>query len=170
MFHLPDVTNQTNLMVIQSFHAGSSFDHPWVYPGSISSTWRKSLPTYFWWAWMDFGWMNFAMDLRCPKRSSTIWNIEKLRWYMFSKFQCESGKLPPSKSTLREKIFRSHYTSLVWKSGHLPSPVLPDPKEFGRRWNSSQKSYESIMAKNSFHFWVHYWTMNMKMQDRLYQP
>ena len=23
----------------------------WVYPGSISSTWRKSLPTYFWWAW-----------------------------------------------------------------------------------------------------------------------
>lgn len=47
---------------------------------------------------------------------------------MFSKFQCESGKLPPSKSTLREKIFRSHYTSLVWKSGHLPSPVLPDPK------------------------------------------
>ena len=28
LFHLPDVTNQTNWMVIQSLHAGSSFDHP----------------------------------------------------------------------------------------------------------------------------------------------
>ena len=37
---------------------------------------------------------------------------------------------------------------LVWKSAHLPSPVLPDPKEFGWRWNSSEKSYESIMTKN----------------------
>lgn len=113
---------------------------------------------------------NFVMDLRCPNRPSTISNIKKLWWYMFSKFQCESEKLPPSKSTPREKIFRSRYTSLVWKSDHLPSPVSPDPKEFGWRWNSSQKSYESIMTKNSFHFWVHYWTMNMKMQDRLYQP
>ena len=99
----------------------------------------------------------FWMDELCNgfTLSETIINYlkyRKLRWYMFSKFQCESGKLPPSKSTLREKIFRSHYTSLVWKSGHLPSPVLPDPKEFGRRWNSSQKSYESIMTKNSFHF------------------
>ena len=87
------------------------------------------------------------MDLYCPKRPLTISNIGELRWYMFSKFQYESEKLPPTKSTLREKILRSHYTSLVWKSAHLPSPVLPDPKEFGWTWNSSEKSYESIMTK-----------------------
>ena len=67
---------------------------------------------------------------------------------MFSKFQYKSEKLPPTKSTLREKILRSHYTSLVCKSAHLPSPILPDPKEFGWRWNSPEKSYESIMTKN----------------------
>ena len=67
---------------------------------------------------------------------------------MFSKFQYESEKLPPTKSTLCEKILRLHYTSLVWKSAHLPSPVLPDPKGFGWRWNSYEKSNESIMTKN----------------------
>ena len=66
---------------------------------------------------------------------------------MFPKFQYESEKLSPTKSTLRKKILRSDYTSLVWKSAHLPSPVLPDPKEFGWKWNSSEKSYESIMTK-----------------------
>ena len=66
---------------------------------------------------------------------------------MFSKFQYESEKLPLTKSTLCEKILRSHYTSLVWKSAYLPSPVLSDPKEFGQTWNSSAKSYESIMTK-----------------------
>ena len=67
---------------------------------------------------------------------------------MFSKFQYESEKLPPTKSTLCEKILRLHYTSLVWKSAHLPSPVLPDPKGFGWRLNSYEKSNESIMTKN----------------------
>ena len=66
---------------------------------------------------------------------------------MFSKFQYESEKLLPTKSALREKILRSHYTSLVWKSAHLPSAVLADPKEFGWTWNSSEKSYKSVMTK-----------------------
>ena len=91
---------------------------------------------------------NFVMDLYCPKLPLTISNIGgELRWYMFSKFHYESEKLTPTKSTLCEKIPRSHYTSSVWKSVHLPSPVLTDPKEFGWRWNSSEKSYESIMTK-----------------------
>ena len=93
------------------------------------------------------GFENFVIDLYCPKRPLTILNIAELRWNVFSKFQYESEKLPPTKSTLREKILRPHYTSLVWKSAHLPSPVLPHPKEFGWRWNSSEKSYESIMTK-----------------------
>ena len=88
------------------------------------------------------------MDLSCPKRPLNISNIGEIRWYMFSKFQYESEKLPPTKSTLREKIFRWHYTSLIWKSAHLPSPVLLDPKQFGWRWDSSEKSYESIMTKH----------------------
>ena len=95
------------------------------------------------------GFEKFVMDLYCPKRPLTISNIGELRWYMFSKFQYESEKLPPTKSTLREKILRSHYTSLIWKSAHLPSPVLPDPKEFGWTWNSSEKSYDSIMTKKA---------------------
>ena len=67
---------------------------------------------------------------------------------MFSNFQYESEKLPPTKSTLREKILKPHYTSSVLKSAHLPSLVLPDSKEFGLRWNSSEKPYESIVTKN----------------------
>ena len=50
---------------------------------------------------------NFVMDLLyCPKRPLTISNIGELQWYMFSEFQYESEKLPPTKSTLREKILR----------------------------------------------------------------
>ena len=90
---------------------------------------------------------NFVMDLHCQKRPLTISNIGELRWYMFSKFQYESEKLPPTKSTLREKILRSHYTSLVWKSAHLPSAVLPDRKEFGWTCNSTEKSQEAVMTK-----------------------
>ena len=86
---------------------------------------------------------NFVMDLYCSKRPLTISNVGVLRWYMFSKFQYESEKLPPTKIILREKILISHYTT-----GDLPSPVLLDPKEFGWRWNSPEKSYESIMTKN----------------------
>ena len=130
--------NQANLMVLRSFHAGSYFAHPMK--RSISSE-NLSPSTYD-------GLENFVMDLSCPKRPLTISNIGELRWYMFSKFQYESEKLPPTKSTLREKIFRWHYTSLIWKSVQLPSPVLLDPKEFGWRWNSSEKSYESIMTKH----------------------
>ena len=111
-----------------------------VYPRSISSE-NLSPSTYD-------RLENFVMDLSCPKRPLTISNIGELRWYMFSKFQYESEKLPPTKSTLREKIFRWYYTSLIWKSVQLPSPVLLDPKEFGWRWNSSEKSYESIMTKH----------------------
>ena len=76
---------------------------------------------------------NIVMDSYCLKRPLTVSDISELRWYMFSKFQYESEKLPPTKSTLSEKTLRSHYTSLVWKSAHLPSPVLTDPREFGWR-------------------------------------
>ena len=67
---------------------------------------------------------------------------------MFSKFQYKSEKLPPTKSTLSEKTLISHYTSLVWKSAYLPSPVLTDSKDFGWRWNSSEKLCELIVTKN----------------------
>ena len=67
---------------------------------------------------------------------------------MFSKFQYKSEKLPATKSTLSEKTLISHYTSLVWKSAYLPSPVLTDSKDFGWRWNSSEKLCELIVTKN----------------------
>ena len=44
--HFPDVTKQTNLMVIRSFHAGSYFDHLMRISWKHFETWRKSLPVY----------------------------------------------------------------------------------------------------------------------------
>ena len=39
---------------------------------------------------------------------------------MFSKKQTEPISLPPTMETLRQKVLRSHYTTVVWKKSHIP--------------------------------------------------
>ena len=67
-----------------------------------------------------------------------------LRWHMFSKRQLDSQKLPPTSETFRENVLRVHYTALQWKSSHLPSPLLPDPGDYGWKWDSSSSPYEAV--------------------------
>ena len=90
----------------------------------------------------------FVMKLYCGKKSLSVSDLAELRWRMFSKYQCESEKLPPTKSTLEQKILRAHYTALTWKSSHISSPILPNPEEYGWKWNDSNKTYDPVMTNN----------------------
>lgn len=52
--------------------------------------------------------------------------VPKLQWYLFSKFQSDISKLPPTVAALKFKIFRSHFIALVprracWNFQQLPS-------------------------------------------------
>ena len=47
---------------------------------------------------------------KCPEHTNTIL---ELRWFQFSKFQAETDKLPPTRSALKYKIFRSHFAVIL---------------------------------------------------------
>ena len=65
---------------------------------------------------------------------------------MFSKKQADSVKLPPTLEALKEKFFRVHYITLQWKSSHIPSPILPDPNNYGWSFNKQDQVFEPIMT------------------------
>ena len=71
-----------------------------------------------------------------------------LRWYLFTKYQYESSKLPPIKKAFEQMVLRANYTCLQWKSSHIPSPQLPNPNDFGWNWNQDDKIYEPLMTTN----------------------
>ena len=73
----------------------------------------------------------YVLQLYDSERPSAISNLAESRWYMFSKHQYESDKLPPRKIALDQNVLRKHYTALTWKSAHISSPILPDPQEYG---------------------------------------
>ena len=64
------------------------------------------------------------------KRPTAMSNLAELIWYIFSKHQYESDKLPSTKMDLDQKVLRAHYTAVIWKSAHTSSPILPDPQEY----------------------------------------
>ena len=70
----------------------------------------------------------YILQLYNSERPSAISNLVELRWYIFSKHQYESDKLPPTKMALDQGFLPAHYTALTWKSAHISSPILPDPK------------------------------------------
>ena len=51
------------------------------------------------------GLTQFILDLHQPKRPSNINTLHQLRWYLFSKFQYDFEKLPPTSSALRFAIY-----------------------------------------------------------------
>ena len=55
--------------------------------------------------------------------------------------------MPPTYGALHEKILRSHFTALQWKSAHLPEPSLPDPEEYGWIWSDYCQVYDAVMTK-----------------------
>ena len=64
----------------------------------------------------------FTCKIYTPK--TTITDVSKLRWFLFSKKQLQSSKLPPTRDALRQAIFRAHCQSLVWNSDPTVTPTL----------------------------------------------
>ena len=77
------------------------------------------------------GLVEFVLDLYCPKRPKDITDLSSLRWHLFSKYQLESEKLPPTAAALKFMILRSHYIASIWKLSHIPRPVYSNPEKFG---------------------------------------
>ena len=68
----------------------------------------------------------FVVQLYCGKKLASIKDLGSARWYLFSKYQLESEKLPPTSSALKFKIHRSHYVSMIWRSSDISRPCLPN--------------------------------------------
>ena len=67
-----------------------------------------------------------------------------LRWYLFSKFQYDFEKLPPTSSALRFAIYLSHLVCSTWKKSLFPAPSYLDPQEYGREYDINNNSYEAV--------------------------
>jgi hypothetical protein len=63
---------------------------------------------------------------------------------MFSRYQTESDKLPPTQHALHFKIYRSHFVSFIWRSSQEAKPQLPNPEDYG--WKLKDDNYEAIMT------------------------
>ena len=88
----------------------------------------------------------FVILLYCKAIPITVNNLADLRWHLFSKQQSDSMKLPPTPDAFRQKVLRSHYTTLQWKSSHISAPTLPDPVDFGWIWDEENSLYEAVMT------------------------
>ena len=45
-------------------------------------------------------------------------------------------------------LMRSHFTALQWKFSLIPSPELPDPNEYGWKWDETKEIFELVMTTN----------------------
>lgn len=77
----------------------------------------------------------------CPEHIATL---PQLRWYMYSKFQTQTEKLPPTMSALKYKIFRCHFITMVLKRSHVAFQHLPLPESFG--WERTDDALTPIMT------------------------
>ena len=90
---------------------------------------------------------HLVVQLYCQKKVLPILtNLSEVRWYMFSKMRTESTSLQPTRETLRQKVLRSHHTTVVWKKSHIPHQDLPDPEDYGWKWLSYPSWYEAVTA------------------------
>ena len=53
---------------------------------------------------------------------TAIVRLTELRWWMFRRKQAESNKLPPSRAVILERVKRSQYQCIIWKSA--PTLIL----------------------------------------------
>ena len=58
-------------------------------------------------------------------RPKGVTTLGALRWYLFSKNQTESNKLPPTRKAFQQMMIRAHFTAMQWKSSYLQHPNLP---------------------------------------------
>ena len=77
------------------------------------------------------GLTKFVLDLYQPKRLSNINTLRQLCLYLFSKFQYDSEKLPPTSSALRFAIYRSHLMCNTWKKLLFSAPSYKNSDKYG---------------------------------------
>ena len=80
-----------------------------------------------------------AMAYGKTSRSTPIQAIPQVRWYMFSKFQCEISNLLPTNSVLKNKIFCCHFVTLVLSRSLSALQNLLSRLNYG--WESSGEDY-----------------------------
>ena len=88
----------------------------------------------------------FVVNTYAKNKDSGLTTLPQVRWYLFSKCQCDAASLPPTMSALKFKIFRSHYVCMVLKRAHLPYQQLPNPENYG--WELNGDSLDPIMTDN----------------------
>ena len=73
-----------------------------------------------------------------------ITKIDKLRWWMFSKKQCQSEKLPPTRDALAHAISRAHFQAIVWFNDTTPNPDIPSPQDYG--WKLEEAKWVPVLT------------------------
>ena len=54
----------------------------------------------------------FALQLYMKSRLKSVTTLGALRWYLFSKSQTESNKLPPTGKAFQQMTMRAHFTAM----------------------------------------------------------
>ena len=65
----------------------------------------------------------FVCQLYQP--TTSIYQVNELRWYLFKKKQAQSERLPPTQGALRQAILRAHYQCMIWNSDKIANPSIP---------------------------------------------
>lgn len=84
----------------------------------------------------------FTCALHTPEKRNL--NKGELRWYLFSKKQIESERLPPTMASLNQAILRAHFQAIVWNHDITPNPLFPSPVGYG--WKKENGSYQPVMT------------------------
>ena len=90
----------------------------------------------------------FVLQLYMKSRPKGVTTLGALRWYLFSKNQTESKKLPPRGKAFQQMMVRAHFTAMQWKSSHLQHPNLPDPNNCGWKWDLNREIFDPVMTTN----------------------
>ena len=88
----------------------------------------------------------FVVNTYANNKDSGLTTLPQLRRYLFLKCQYDAASLPPTKSALKFKVFRSHYICMVFKRAHLSYQKLLNPENYG--WELNNGFLDPIMTDN----------------------
>ena len=77
---------------------------------------------------------------------TNISTVKALRWWLFTKKQAKSERLPPTLAALHQAIRLAHHQLLVWNSDRNLNLALPSPKDFGWEWKEEDKAWIPVMT------------------------
>ena len=67
----------------------------------------------------------------------------------FLRYQYENERLLPTSAAFYQKILRTNYTVMQWKSSHLAKTTLGSPSQYGWVWNDKNGVYDPVTAELS---------------------